>query len=339
MTSSRIAPQHPLGCLTQPHADVHRSAPDRATLTARAGDDLFADPSTDAQVMSASLFTFETTGDFQFRAKVKADFQEKLDSGMLVGYFNDQKWFKICAEIDPLERPRVATVVANDRSDDANSTHLVGEDIHLCITRTGITFALRASSDGSHCDLARYFALNEVSDTTLQVGIAAQWPAGDGNGVIFSEFGWRAVDLSDPRGGRCRDNLRGGQAPGSPAPVGHLGPRHGTRRVCQDPNRARHDALLLRPALALAARQQREHEPALAVLVRERLRSLHSHAGGSPPDRRDTEPQTPPDPRPQDPSQPAEPAAPRSIKPPRCLDHLTLPYLLRQPFACSCYIL
>ncbi len=191
----------PLTCHTQPQVDVHQAASGTVTLTAHAGDDLFADPSTDSLVASASLFTFETIGDFQFQAKVKVDFQASFDSGVLVGFFDDQVWFKICAEIDPLGIRRIVTVVTNGRSDEANSTHLVGEDVHLRITRTGGTFALHAASDGKHWDLIRYFALNQHNNEVLRVGIAAQSPSGDGTRATFSEFGWKDVGLSDPRDG------------------------------------------------------------------------------------------------------------------------------------------
>lgn len=58
---------------------------------------------------------------------------------------------------------------------------------------------------------------------------------------------------------RGRDDPGDGPAPGSPATVDHLGPGLGTRGVCPDPDRPGHHALLLRPALTLATRVQREH--------------------------------------------------------------------------------
>lgn len=181
--------------------DVQQVDPDTVTLIAGAGDDLFADPGTDGLVLSASKFTFETTGDFQFRAKVKVGFREKFDSGVLLGCFTDHKWFKICAEMDPQGNPRVVTVVTDGRSDDSNGTHLAADDIHLRISRIGATFALHSSPDGTRWDLVRYFTLNEPGDATLQVGIAAQSPAGPGTEVTFSEFGWKAAGLVDPRDG------------------------------------------------------------------------------------------------------------------------------------------
>ena len=202
MTSISLAAlPNPLISLSQNHADVQEVEPGTVRLTARAGDDLFADPSSDGLVMSASVFALQTTGDFQFRAKVKVDFQEKFDSGVLIGYFNDQSWFKICAEVDPIGRTQVVTVVTRGRSDDANSTYLVGDDIHLRISRMGRTFALHSSSDGSRWDLARYFTLGEIGGTPLHVGIAAQSPAGNGTRATFSEFGWEGVGLSDSRDG------------------------------------------------------------------------------------------------------------------------------------------
>ena len=54
----------PLGSRSQTHADVHEVESGTVTLTAQASDDLFADPSTDGLVMSASAFAFQTAGDF-----------------------------------------------------------------------------------------------------------------------------------------------------------------------------------------------------------------------------------------------------------------------------------
>ena len=191
----------PLTCLTPNHAEAREVEPGVVTLTAGAKHDMFADPGSDSLVLSASAFTFETTGDFQFRARVKVHFQKKFDSGVLVGLFSDEKWFKICAEVDPLGHRRVVTVVTNGRSDDANHTLLVGDDIHLRITRTGAAFALHSSADGSLWDLARYFTLGEPGDRVLRLGIAAQSPAGEGTDATFSEFGWKAEGLSDNRDG------------------------------------------------------------------------------------------------------------------------------------------
>jgi len=91
--------------------------------------------------------------------------------------------------------------VTNGRSDDADSTHLGREDIHLRIARTGSAFALHASHDGTQWALARYFILNEANDTRVRLGIAAQSSAGQGTPVTFSEFGWEAVAMSDTRDG------------------------------------------------------------------------------------------------------------------------------------------
>jgi hypothetical protein len=205
MTSIRIpALPHELNCKTQPHAEVHHVEPNTVVLGARAGDDLFADPSGESLVMSASVFGFEATGDFQFRVKVAVDFHAKFDSGVLVGFLSPQKWFKICSELDPMGHPRVVTVVTNGRSDESNGTYLAGDDIHLRMSRTGPTIALHASPDGEKWDLARYFALYDDDDDingTVYVGIAAQSPAGEGTRVTFSEFDWKSVGLRDPRDG------------------------------------------------------------------------------------------------------------------------------------------
>ena len=103
----------------------------------------------------------------------------------------------------------------------------------------------------------------------------------------------------------------------APAALGDLGPRRGTGRLRPHPDSLGHDLVLLRPALALAAGHEREHEPAAPLLVRERLRPLRPHRRGPPPDRSDPQPPAPPHPWPQDPSQPAGPAAQNGSLTPR----------------------
>ncbi|MEO5534595.1 MAG: DUF1349 domain-containing protein [Pseudolysinimonas sp.] len=202
MTAISIAQlPHPLTSEEGDHASVVQSDANAVTLVAKAGDDLFADPSGDGLVNTASLFTCEVTGDFQFSARIRVTFRAKFDSGALVGYFNDEAWFKICAEVDPLGQKRVVTVVTHGRSDDANSTFLVKEDVLLRIARTGKTFALHASNDGRRWDLVRYFTLNQNNDVALHIGIAAQSPAGEGTSVVFSDFRWQETGLQDSRDG------------------------------------------------------------------------------------------------------------------------------------------
>lgn len=190
----------PLGCSTESPAPGHSPAPGIITLTARARDDLFADPGSDTLVMTASMFTFEAEGDFQFRARVLVDFVDTYDSGVLIGYLGPRRWFKICAELDPAGVRRIVTVVTEGLSDDANGSRIIGEAVHLRISRTGRAVALHSSEDGSRWSLARYFALTGDADL-LQLGIAAQSPAGSGTRATFSEFGWVTTGLASARDG------------------------------------------------------------------------------------------------------------------------------------------
>ena len=88
-----------------------------------------------------------------------------------------------------------------------------------------------------------------------------------------------------------------------PTPLDHLGPRQRARRLRRHPARTSTAGLLLRPALTLATRHQREHQPAAALLARARAPTSPSHTAARPrPDRRHPQRPTTPYPGPADPS-------------------------------------
>jgi len=69
-----------------------------------------------------------------------------------------------------------------------------------CATRIGRGFAFHASTDGSHWDLIRYFAL-DAAGSEPAAGFQAQSPIGEGCAVRFDEIRYVAETLAELRDG------------------------------------------------------------------------------------------------------------------------------------------
>jgi hypothetical protein len=145
----------PTGALVRdPIADTDVGA--AVEMRADAGDDLFFQPGADDKVSQLRILGAWTTDEFfQFSARVSVDFRATFDSAVLLGWLGPDRWFKICAEMDPQGRARIVSVVTRGRSDDSNGAFLTGDATHLRISRTGRVIALHSSHDGTAWDLVR----------------------------------------------------------------------------------------------------------------------------------------------------------------------------------------
>ena len=81
-----------------------------------------------------------------------------------------------------------------------------------------------------------------------------------------------------------------GRLPTRSATVVDLGPRQRDGPPCRDHHRAGTAGVLLRPAPPMAARHQREHEPAAAPIPAQERRPVHVHPGRAQRHRRETQP-------------------------------------------------
>ncbi|GAA2711619.1 DUF1349 domain-containing protein [Actinoplanes palleronii] len=163
--------------------------------------DLFLDPAGAAERPDAERFVAAVDGDFQLSARVIVDFREVFDSGVLIGYLDDDNWFKLCAEMDPEGTARVVSVVTRDgASDDVNSWPIGPTGVHLRISRLGRAFALHASGDGQSWRMVRYFGM--PGDTrSISIGMLAQSPRGTGTSAEFTEVTFDRTRLADVRDG------------------------------------------------------------------------------------------------------------------------------------------
>ncbi len=139
---------------------------------------------------------------FQLQAHVGVGFVADFDAGVLIGWVDENNWFKLCAERDPAGTPRIVTVVTRaGASDDCNSWLISRSGIHLRISRSGSTFAMHASEHGDAWTMVRYFTLGLAEGAAIRVGFLAQSPVEDGTTAAFSSIGFSNTALADLRDG------------------------------------------------------------------------------------------------------------------------------------------
>jgi regulation of enolase protein 1 (concanavalin A-like superfamily) len=172
---------------------------ERLTITAGPRTDLFVDPETGTETVTAPALTAAFDGDFQLSARVRADLAATFDAGVLVAYAHPRSWAKLCLERSPQGRATVVSVVTRGTSDDCNSFVVDGDSAWLRITRFGDTVAFHAATDGSFWHLIRYFAHDEAQQ--MSAGFLAQSPTGEGCAAVFDDIGYSPTRPADLRSG------------------------------------------------------------------------------------------------------------------------------------------
>ncbi len=111
----------------------------RIHVTAQPLTDIFVDPNVtnlDGVTLNAStLLTQAPAGDWQLTAKVTVDFKAKFDAGVLLVWFNQDYWAKLCFEYNPLDQATVVSVVNRIISDDANGAVIDSNTVWLRVSR------------------------------------------------------------------------------------------------------------------------------------------------------------------------------------------------------------
>ncbi len=128
------------------------------------------------------------------------DFTATFDAGVLLLWFDEKHWAKLCFEYSPAREPMVVSVVCRGVADDSNAFVVEQETVWLRVSRIDDTFAYHASLDGETWRLIRYFTV-PGSDEPLRVGFEAQSPTGDGCAVTFEDVKFTDVRLEDLRNG------------------------------------------------------------------------------------------------------------------------------------------
>jgi regulation of enolase protein 1 (concanavalin A-like superfamily) len=163
--------------------------------------DIFADPAGGTPQLDAARVVGELPdGDLQLRCRVDVDFAAEFDAGVLLLWFDDAHWAKLCFEYSPAGEPTIVSVVNRAVSDDANAFTLARRTAWLRVSRINTVWTFHASADGETWRMVRLFAL-DVPGVRPQLGFEVQSPAGDGCRVRFADIRFDAATLSDLRGG------------------------------------------------------------------------------------------------------------------------------------------
>ncbi|WP_158370244.1 DUF1349 domain-containing protein [Cellulosimicrobium cellulans] len=171
----------------------------RATAAPRS--DIFADPAGGAPQLDAARVLGELPeGDLSLLCRVDVDFASDFDAGVLLLWFDDRHWAKLCFERSPAGEPTIVTVVNRGVSDDANAFTVPSGTAWLRVSRAGAVWAFHASLDGATWRLVRLFAL-DAPGVRPRLGFEVQSPAGDGCDVTFSDIRFGTTTLTDPRDG------------------------------------------------------------------------------------------------------------------------------------------
>jgi len=176
------------------------------SVTADPHSDIFIDPGEGGQLNAESLLNAVTllgvppAGDFQFRARVTVDFASSFDAGVLLLWFSERRWAKLCFEFSPDGQPMVVSVVNRDVADDANAFPVDAGSVWLRVSRIDRVWAFHASLDGTRWRKIRVFVLDGGEDEA-RVGFEAQSPTGEGCAVRFDDIRFDGTRLSDLRDG------------------------------------------------------------------------------------------------------------------------------------------
>jgi uncharacterized protein len=174
---------------------------DRIVIEAGAGTDLFADPQGADPMLNAPALVTRVDGAFQLGARVRVDFAETFDAGVLLVWLHERAWAKLCLEYSPDGAPMVVSVVTREVSDDANAFAVSTDEAWLRVSRVGpAAFAFHASLDGARWELIRHFSLGDGADP--EIGFMAQSPRGRGCTATFTEPRFVPERLDDLRSGR-----------------------------------------------------------------------------------------------------------------------------------------
>jgi regulation of enolase protein 1 (concanavalin A-like superfamily) len=158
------------------------------TISAGAKTDWFVDPFDGTVAKNAPILLFTPDADYVLSAKVTVKFGSKWDAGAFMLWGDEHHWAKLSYELSPDKVPTLVTVVTRGLSDDCNSKELHQDSVYLRIAKSGKTYVLYFSEDGSKWQILRTFSLD--TDMPIRVGFEAQSPDGSGTVATFSSISY-----------------------------------------------------------------------------------------------------------------------------------------------------
>lgn len=159
---------------------------DKLTLTADAQTDFWRKTHDSGQRDNGHFYHQTVSGDFTARAKVSGQYHAQYDQAGIMVRLDETTWLKCGIEyMDGVQH--ASAVVTRDYSDwSILPLQPNPESIHLRVIRHGGTFEVAYSLDGDHFIMIRQAHLTAAD--TVQVGLMAAAPKGDGFAVTFEGF-------------------------------------------------------------------------------------------------------------------------------------------------------
>jgi regulation of enolase protein 1 (concanavalin A-like superfamily) len=140
-------------------------------------------------------------GDWTCSARVSVQHRYLFDAGTLFVHQGPDDWCKLCFERSPEQTPTVVSVVTRGVSDDCNGATILGDAVHLRISRCGPVVAFHYSTDGgAYWTLHRLFSMRNP-DAETAVGFLAQSPTGTSCTAVFSDIKMSSGAVQDFRDG------------------------------------------------------------------------------------------------------------------------------------------
>lgn len=169
------------------------------TMSASGRTDWTINPMTSRRSMDAPAVVFPAPDCCILSARVEVTFDSTFDAGCLVAYQSDDMWAKLCFEYSPQGHPAIVSIVTQGFSDECSSVELRQDFAYLRVARSGASFVMHYSLDGSYWNFVRRFALGETAG--LSLGLLAQSPRGSGVTAAFSDIRYALGEIRDIRSG------------------------------------------------------------------------------------------------------------------------------------------
>jgi regulation of enolase protein 1 (concanavalin A-like superfamily) len=144
------------------------------------------------------MLLFHPDSNFILKAKVSAELKEVYDVVVLVIYYDNDSWAKLCFENSAEKQATVVSVVTRKYSDDCNSAKLDNKYVYLTMVKKGKEFSFHFSKDNLNWKLVRHFRL-EFPDDNLMIGFAAHCYVSKGFSAEFSEISYSNYTLENIR--------------------------------------------------------------------------------------------------------------------------------------------
>lgn len=165
------------------------------TVQAPSHSDFLVDPTTGSIVATAPFLYCSAPAAFTMTCFVRCDFRALYDSAVLMLYFDESHWAKLCYEYTPWHVPSIVSVVTDGRSDDCNGPQADANGVWLRIARNGegaVGMYFRSRPGGWRTHRLFYFPSPpdqvESPDRPLRAGLVTQCPTGNSCTATFDNF-------------------------------------------------------------------------------------------------------------------------------------------------------